>query len=224
MLCLSPARKSGWALALVVALSGGCADPGKDLLTKRPPPSTAEGGAAAQRKVVLFRLLVEAGGVPLDAPWTVHWSGLRLFTVVGPANARLGSLTPVEPGALDTSSSDNGWAFVALPPGGYQLAFEGTAVRFSMPGAHYTPSDMAMPVGRSPPVVFAVPSDPQLFYIGTFRFGCERMMDRTESLRLDCAQMDIRSEVEGAREVARRALADYGAPAEVPAVRPGQQP
>jgi hypothetical protein len=219
MLRLSPARRSAWALALGVALSAGCADQGADLLTKRPPPGAAEGTAAPQRKVVLFRVAVEADGVPLDAPWTVHWSGLRLFVVVGPANARLGSLTAVEPGPLDAASSDNGWGFVTLPPGGYQLAFEGTAIRFNMPGSHFTPSDMAMPVGRSPPTVFAVPPDAQLFYIGTFRFSCERVIDRSESLRLECAHLEIRNEIEPAREVANRSLADYGPPAEAPSVR-----
>lgn len=220
MPCLSLARTSAWVLALAVALSGGCADRGLDLLTKRPPSGTDEGTAAA-RKVVLFRVVADTDGVPLDAPWTLHMSGLRLFVVVGPANARLRSLSPIEPGPLDASSSDTGWAFVALPPGDYQLAIKGTAVRFSMPGSHYTPSDMAMPVGRSPPVVFAVPQDAQLFYIGTLRFSCERMIDRTESLRLDCARLEVGNEIELAREVAQRSLSAYGPPVEVPAV---QQP
>jgi hypothetical protein len=218
---LSLARRSGWALALVIALSAGCADQGSGLLTKRPPPGAVEGTAGAPRKVVLFRVVAEADGVPLDAPWMVHWSGLRLSAVVGPANARLDSLTPIEPGLLDAVSSDNGWGFVALPPGGYQLAFEGTAIRFNMPGSHFDPSDMAIPVGRSPPSVFVVPPDAQLFYIGTFRFSCERMVDRTESLRLECAHLEIRNEIDAAREVAQRSLGVYGPPVEVPAV---QQP
>jgi hypothetical protein len=215
-------RRTGWALGLAVALSAACADQGTRQLTTRPVPVAGEGEGAAQRKVVLFRAVVDADGRPLDGPWTLHLSGLRLFSVVGPANGRVASRSSFEPGWLDAVSSDDGWAFLALPPGQYELAFEGMAIRFTMPGSQYIGSDATVPIGRSPPVVFVVPPDARLYYIGTFDFTCERVMNRAESLRLECTNLAIRNEAELARQVAQRSLNEYG-PMQEAAAAPAEQ-
>ena len=127
-------QRTALALALVAALSAGCADQGAKQMTTRPKPGTSEGGDAAERRVVLFRAVVDVGGEPMDEPWSLHFSGLRLFTVVGPKDARLTSRHSFLPGRPSSAASDNGWGFFALPPGAYQLVFEGNAIRFAMAG------------------------------------------------------------------------------------------
>jgi hypothetical protein len=211
-------RRTGWVLGLALAFSGGCADQGLEQLAKRPASGAAEGAGAAQRKVVLFRVALDAGGKSMDAPWSLHLTGLRLFAVVGPADAGLSARNSFEPGWPDAVSSDNGWAFVALPPGAYQLAIEGTAMRFTMAGSQYVASDALMPIARSPPVRFIVPPDPGLFYIGTFNFTCERVMSNAESLRLECRNLEISNEAELARQVAQKSFGEYGAMRELSAV------
>jgi hypothetical protein len=218
MMRFSIGRATGRAAGLVLALLAGCADKPAIEMTTRPVPGADQAAGAAQRKVVLFRAVLEAGGREMDAPWSLHLSGLRLFSVVGPANAPLSSLSSFEPGWPDAASSDNGWAFVALAPGAYQLAFEGMAMRFAMAGSQYIKSETTLPVGRSPPAVVVVPPDGGLFYIGTFNFSCERVMSSTESLRLECMSMAIRNEAELARQVAHRAFSAYEPMQEVPSV------
>lgn len=210
-------RKTGFALVLVAALSAGCADQGAVQMTTKPTPATGEGGRAGERRIVLFRAVVDASGKPMDEPWSLHLSGLRLFTVVGPADARLTSRHSFLPGRPDAASSDNGWAFLALAPGAYQLVFEGMAIRFAMAGSQYIDSE-AIPIGRSPPSVFVVPPDAGLFYIGTFSFSCREPTSSPDALRLECTNLEIRNEAQLARKIVERSLGEYGPMQEAPAV------
>jgi hypothetical protein len=200
-------RKTAFALMLAAALAMGCADQSMKQMTTRPKP--ADGGAAAERRVVLFRAVVDVGDEAMEDPWGIHWSGLRLFTVVGPAGAKLTSLHSFLPGRPDASSSDNGWGFVALPPGAYQLVFEGNAMRFAMPGAQFYGLE-ALPVARSPPSTFTVPADGNLVYIGTFAFTCQEPVSAPESLKLECKTLEVRDEAKAAQQIAQTALVKYG--------------
>ena len=202
-------QRTALALALIAALSAGCADPSAKQMTTRPQPGTSEGGAAAERRVVLFRAVVDVGGEPMDEPWSLHFSGLRLFTVVGPKDARLTSRRSFLPGRPNSAASDNGWGFFALPPGAYQLVFEGNAIRFAMAGSQYFGSE-AVPVGRSPPSEFVVPSEGNLVYIGTFRFACHEPTSAPDALKLECTNLEIRDEAQLARQVAQTSLSQYG--------------
>src|SRR5262249_45351803 len=175
-------------------------------MTTRPP--LVEGGTA-ERKVVLFRAVIDVGEEAMEDPWGVHWSGLRLFTVVGPADAKLTSLHSFLPGRPNAASSDNGWGFVALPPGPYQLVFEGNAMRFALPGAQFYALE-ALPVARSPPSTFTVPADGTLVYIGTFAFTCQEPMSAPESLKLECKTLEVRDESKAAQQIAQTALVKYG--------------
>ena len=199
-------RKTGFTFALVAALAMGCADQSIKQMTTRPKP--VEGGAD-ERRVVLFRVVVDVGDEAMEDPWGVHWSGLRVFTVVGPAGAKLTSLHGFLPGRPDAASSDNGWGFVALPPGDYQLVFEGNAMRFAMAGAQFYGLE-ALPVARSPPAMFTVPTDGNLVYIGTFAFTCQEPASAPESLKLECKTLEVRDEVKAAQQIAQTALAKYG--------------
>lgn len=191
---------------LVAALAIGCADQSIKQMTTRPNPT--EGGGD-ERRVVLFRVAVDVGDEAMEDPWGVHWSGLRLSTVVGPAGAKLTSLHSFLPGRPDAASSDNGWGFVALPPGEYQLVFEGNAMRFAMVGAQYYGLE-ALPVARSPPAIFAVPADGNLVYIGTFAFKCEQPTSSPDSLKLECKTLEVRDETKAAQQIAQTSLVKYG--------------
>ena len=81
-------QKTALTFVLVAALAMGCADQSIKQMTTRPKPAE---GAAEQRRVVLFRAVVDVGEEAMEDPWGVHWSGLRLFTVVGPVGAKLKS-------------------------------------------------------------------------------------------------------------------------------------
>lgn len=147
--------RTGLVLALVAVLSAGCADQGSKQMVTRPKPDTGEGGGAAERRVVLFRVAVDVDGQPIEEPWSLHFSGLRLFTVVGPKDVSLTSRHSFLPGRPTSAASDEGWAFLALAPGSYQLQFEGMAIRFAMAGSQYISSE-AVPIGRSPSSVLVV--------------------------------------------------------------------
>jgi len=206
------------ALALVAVLSGGCADHGVKQMTTKPKLGTTEGAGGLERRVVLFRVELDVDGEPMDEPWTLHWSGLRLFTIVAPQDARLSSQRSFLPGRPSAASSDEGWAFLALPPGAYQLVFEGMAIRFATAGAQYITSE-SVPIGRSPPSMFAVPSDANLIYIGTFTFACHQP-NGPDALKLECNSLEIRDEAQRARQVAQTSLAQYGAMQEALASAP----
>jgi len=194
-------------LVLVAVLAASCADPNAKQMTSRPKIGAA--GAAAERKVVLFRAVIDKDGQPLEEPWSLHFSGIGLFTVVAPKGASMSSRHSFLPGRPDASSSDSGWGFLAMPPGAYQIVFEGTAIRFVMPGAQYFGSE-AVPVGRSTPALFEVPGDPGLIYIGTFSFGCHAPSSSPDALKLECNTLEILDESALARQVAQTALAQYG--------------
>ena len=202
--------RSGSILALVAAvLSAGCADPGVKQMVAKPAPFTSEGANSAERRVVLFRAVVDIDGVPMEEPWSLHFSGLGLFTVVGPQDASLTGMHSFLPGHPNASASDEGWAFLALPPGTYQLLFEGTAIRFALAGAQFFSSE-AVPIGRSPPSVFVVPPDAGLIYIGTFNFTCHEPTSRPDALKVECSTLEIRDEAQPARQIAQTSFAKYG--------------
>jgi hypothetical protein len=214
-------QRTGLALALVAALSAGCADQGAKQMATRPKPGASEAGGAGERRVVLFRAVVDVAGEPLEEPWSPHFpSGLRLFTVVGPKDARLTSRRSFLPGRPTSAASDAGWAFLALPPGAYQLVFEGMAIRFAMAGAQFISSE-AVPIGRSPPSVFVVPSDASLFYIGTFSFTCHEPTSSPDSLKVECTNLEVRDEAQLARQIAQTSLSQYGPMQEALASVPG---
>jgi hypothetical protein len=200
---------TGLALALIAVLSAGCAEQGTRQMVIKPKPGTSEGGGAAERRVVLFRAEVEVDGEPMEEPWSLQWSGLRLFTIVAPKDARLTYRHSFLPGRPDAASSDAGWGFLALPPGAYQVAFEGTAMRFAMAGAQDFSSE-AVPVARSPPSAFVVPPDANLIYIGTFSFTCHEPRSRPDALKIECTVLEVRDEAELARQIAQTALSKYG--------------
>lgn len=193
---------------MVVALSAGCADPGVKEMVAKPKPFTGEGASSAERRVVLFRAVVEIDGKPMEEPWSLHFSGLGLFTVVGPKDASRTSRRSFLPGRPDAVASDAGWAFLALPPGTYELLFEGTAIRFALAGAQDVSSE-AVPIGRSPPATFVVPPDAGLIYIGTFSFTCHEPTSHPEALKAECTAFEIRDEAPDARKIAQTSLGKY---------------
>ncbi len=193
------ARAAGLALALVAALAAGCAQQRTAPMTSRPPVAAANG--SGERKVVLFRAVLDVDGTQMDEPWSLHLSGMRLFTVVGPADASLASQDSFLPGQLGATAAGAGWAFVALPAGAYQLQLEGTAIRFAMAGSQYNSTD-GVAVGRSPASVFVLPADGSLFYIGTFSFGCQHLTRGMDPVRLECASLTINDETQLAQQVA----------------------
>jgi hypothetical protein len=185
----------------------------------KPKPGVTEVGGAAERRVVLFRAVVDVDGEPMEEPWSLHFSGLGLFTVVGPKDTSLTRRRSFLPGRPDSSASDAGWGFLALPPGAYQLVFEGTAIRFAMAGAQFFSSE-AVPIGRSPPSGFVVPPDASLIYIGTFSFSCRKPTSRPDALKLECTTLEIRDEAKLARQIAQTSLSQYGSVQEAPASAP----
>lgn len=217
---LNLASAAGLALALVAALGAGCAQQRPAPMTSRPPAAPANG--ISERKVVLFRAVLNVDGTQMDEPWSLHLSGMRLFTVVGPADARLASQDSFLPGQLGATAAGAGWAFVALPAGAYQLQFEGTAIRFAMAGSRYNSTD-GVAVGRSPPSVFVLPADGSLFYIGTFSFACQHLTRGMDPERLECASLTINDETQLAQQIARGALDEYGPMQGVPAAVDGQK-
>lgn len=211
---LNLARAAGLALALVAVLAAGCAQQRTAPMTSRPPVAAAN--ASGERKVVLFRAVLDVDGTQMDEPWSLHLSGMRLFTVVSPADASLASQDSFLPGQLGATAAGAGWAFVALPAGAYQLQFEGSAIRFAMAGSQYNSTD-GVAVGRSPPSVFVLPADGSLFYIGTFSFGCQHLTRGMDPVRLECARLTINDETQLAQQVAGAALNEYGPMQAVPA-------
>jgi hypothetical protein len=201
--------RTGLVLALAALLSAGCAEQNIKQMVARPKPDTGEGGVAAERRVVLFRVAVDVDGQLMEEPWSLHFSGLRMFTIVGPKDVRVRSRRSFLPGRPSSASSDEGWAFVALVPGSYQLAFEGMAIRFAIPGSEYFSSE-ALPVGRSPPSAFVVPTDASLIYIGSFSFTCREPTSRPDALKLECTTLEVRNEAQLARQVAQNFLSNYG--------------
>jgi hypothetical protein len=201
--------RTGLVLAFVGVLSAGCADQNIKQMVTRPKPGPGEAGGAAERKVVLFRVTVDVDGQAMEEPWSLHFNGLRLFTVVGPKDVSLTSRHSFLPGRPNSAASDEGWGFVALVPGSYQLVVEGMAIRFAMPGSQYFSSE-AVPVGRSPSSVFVVPSDANLIYIGSFSFTCHEPTSRPDALKLECTTLEIRDEQQQARQIAQTSLSQYG--------------
>jgi len=213
-------RSAGLILVLLAAVSSGCADQNVKQMVAKPKPDATAAGGAPERKVVLFRAVVDVEGTPMEEPWSFHFSGLGLFTVVGPKGASLTARPSFLPGRPDVAASDSGWAFVALPPGAYQLAFEGTAIRFAMAGAQYFGSE-AVPIGRSPPSGFVVPSDAGLIYIGTFNFACHQPTSQPDALKLECTALEIRDQAPEARKIAQTSLSEYVPIQEALASAPG---
>jgi hypothetical protein len=209
MRILAKRLRSRLVLALVAVLVAGCADPGVKQMVAKPKPFATEGANSAERRVVLFRAVVDIEGASMEEPWSLHFNGLGLYTIVGPQGANLASARSFLPGRPNAVASDEGWAFLALPPGTYQLLFEGTAIQFALAGARYFGSE-AVPVGRSPPSVFAVPPDAGLIYIGTFNFTCHEPTSRPDALKAECTRLEIRDETQLARQIAQTSFSSYG--------------
>jgi len=222
-LLMSACAKSGLAFALIAGLLAGCTEHDTTQMVIRPKLSASESGGASQRRVVLFRAVVDENGTPMEEPWALHISGLRLFAIVAPKGAQLSSWRGVLPGRPDSLSSDAGWGFVALPPGEYQLAFEGMAIRFAMAGADYVSAE-AVPIGRSPPSAFVVPADANLIYIGTFSFTCHEPSSRPDALKLECTSLEISNEAQLARKIGESSLSKYGPLQEALASAPNSSP
>ena len=222
-LLMSACVKAGLGSALIVGLLAGCTEHDTTQMVIRPKLVPTESGGAAQRRVVLFRAVVDENGTPMEEPWALHISGLRLFAVVAPKGAQLSSWRGVLPGRPDSLSSDAGWGFVALAPGEYQLAFEGMAIRFAMAGAEYVSSE-AILIGRSPPSTFVVPADANLIYIGTFSFACHEPSSRPDALKLECTNLEIGNEAQLARQIAESSLSKYGPLQEALASAPSSSP
>ena len=216
---LAQRLRTGLILVLVVAWSAGCADAGIKQMVAKPRPLASDGTNSAERRVVLFRAVVDIDGAPMEEPWSLHFSGLGLFTVVGPNGTNLTSAHSFLPGRPNAVASDEGWAFLALPPGTYQLLFEGTAIQFTLPGARYFSSE-AVPIGRSPPSIFVVPPDAGLVYIGTFSFTCQEPTSRPDALKAECTRLEIRDEAELARKIAQASFGNYGPLQEALALAP----
>jgi len=140
-----------------------------------------------------------------------------MFTGVGAADASMASQDSFVPGQLSTSAASAGWAFVALPAGAYQLELEGTAIRFTMDGAQFDIAN-GVAITRSPPAVFVLPGDGNLFYIGTFTFGCQQLSYGIDPVRFECTNLSINDETQLAQPVGRLGFDEFGPMQTVPAV------
>ena len=195
-------------LAVLAALSAGCAGSEVKKMVTMPRTCQTEGVGAACPVVVMFRATVDLDGKAMQAPFSAFHSPLFL-TAVGPKDTVLTPGHGILPGRLDSTAGDAGWAFLALPPGAYQLAFQGLGVRFAMSGAQLTVMAGA-PIGLSIPYVFVVPPDVRLIYIGTFSLTCHKPGRKQGALSAECTTLEVRDESELARQIAQTALSESG--------------
>ena len=200
--------RTALVLAVIAALSAGCAESGVKKMVTMPRACQTEGAGAACPVVVMFRAAVDLDGKAMQAPFSAFHSTLFL-TAVGPTDAVLTPGHGILPGRLDSTARDAGWAFLALPPGPYQLAFEGVGVRFAMSGAQLIVMAGA-PIGLSIPSVFVVPPDVRLIYIGTFSLTCHKAAGKRGALSAECTSLVVRDESELARRIAQTTLNDFG--------------
>jgi hypothetical protein len=201
-------HRTALVLTLIAALSAGCAEPGAKQITTMPRTSTSAEAGAAHRAVVMFRAVVDVDGKLVQEPFSPFHSMLFL-TSVGPKDAILTPGHGLLPGRFDSTADSNaGWAFLALPPGTYQFAFEGLGVRFVMTGARQVIIGGA-PIGLSSAAVFVVPHDVRAIYIGTFSLRCHKGEGFRGAPSAECTSLELRDESELAREIAQTTLSQF---------------
>jgi hypothetical protein len=128
---------------------------------------------------------------------------------VGPKDAVLTPGHGLLPGRFDSTADSNaGSAFLALPPGTYQSAFEGVGVRFVMTGARLIVMGGA-PIGLATPAAFVVPHDVRLIYIGTFGLRCHKAGGFRGAPSAECTSLEVLDESELAREIAQTTLGQF---------------
>jgi len=160
------------------------------------------------RSLVMLRVAMELDAEPVDAPFSAFRS-MSLLTSVVPDGVTLTPGRGFVPGGFNLESHRAGWAFLALPAGRYQLAFEGVSVRFDMAGADLTITAGA-PIGLSTAATIVVPPDTRLIYIGTFALACHKLSGKRGGPEAACATLEIHDESELAQQIARRNLSQYG--------------
>ena len=72
-----------------------------------------------------------------------------------------------------------------------------------MPGAKNADTEVSVAVGRAPPLVFVVPPQAGVYYIGTINLSCEDAMAYGESVRLICNEQAVHNEIKQASQVAQ---------------------
>ena len=173
-----------------------------------PEARQTEGTVSDRRALVMFRVAMEVNGQPVDAPFSA-FNSMSLLASIGAAGSALTPGRGFLPGGLDLESHRSGWAFLALPPGRYQLAFEGLGARFDTAGAQFTVVAGA-PIGLSPSYTIVVPSDTRLVYVGTFALTCHALGGKRGAPDAACAMLDVRDESGLASHIARTQLNQYG--------------
>lgn len=191
----------------VAVLSAGCAERRVKEMVTIPEARQAEGTGSEQRALVIFRVAMELDGKAVDAPFSAFHS-MSLLTSVGAAGAALTPGHGFLPGGLDLESHRSGWAFLALRPGRYQLAFEGLGARFDTAGARFTVVAGA-PIGLSPSYTIVVPPDARLIYVGTFALTCHTLGSKRGAPDAACAMLDVRDESVQAGRIAQTRLSRY---------------
>jgi hypothetical protein len=161
-----------------------------------------------RRALVIFRVAMEVDGQPVDAPFSA-FNSMSLLASIGASGSALTAGRGFLPGGLDLASHRSGWAFLALPPGRYQLAFEGLGARFDTAGAQFKVVAGA-PIGLSPSYTIVVPSDARLVYVGTFALTCHALGGKRGAPDAACAMLDVRDESGLAMQVVQTGLSHYG--------------
>jgi hypothetical protein len=196
------------ALLATVVFTIGCAERGtKEMITVPAGRQTEEAGSEP-RAMVMFRVAMDLDGQAVEAPLSAFRS-MSLLTNVAPAGVALTAGRGFLPGGLDLESHRAGWAFLALPAGRYQLAFEGVSVRFDTPGAELRITAGA-PIGLSSTATIVVPPDARLIYIGTFALTCHKLRAKRGAPEAACATLEVRDELDLARQVAQSSFSNYG--------------
>ena len=211
-------HRTALVLTMIAAPSAGCAESGVKKMVTMPKACPTEATGAACPAIVMFRAAVDLDGKVMQAPFSAFHSTLFL-TAVGPKDTVLTPGHGILPGRLDSTALDAGWAFLALPPGPYQLALEGLGVRFTMSGAQLIVMAGA-PIGLSIPSAFVVPPGVRLIYVGTFGLTCHKADGKRGALSAECTTLAVRDESELARQIAQTSLSEFGPMQEVAASVP----
>jgi len=160
------------ALIMTVVFTTSCAERGTKEMVAMPATRQTDRTVSELRSLVMLRVAMELDAEPVDAPFSAFRS-MSLLTSVVPDGVTLTPGRGFVPGGFNLESHRAGWAFLALPAGRYQLAFEGVSVRFDMAGADLTITAGA-PIGLSTAATIVVPPDTRLIYIGTFALACHK--------------------------------------------------
>jgi len=199
-----PNLKASLLLLLIAIISVACAV-STTRMTTLPTEGTQPNGEV-RGTVVLFRV---AGGDADSMRATLstlpRWKWHYLVNV-GSAREPLNSGRAFGAGQLDSVPKDDGWGFLTLPPGTYQLAFAAYRTRFAMPGAQRA----ALGFGQSGSAQLEVPVDATIVYVGTFDFTCHRADRWWGYVERECTKLEIRDERDLAFEVASGSLRRFG--------------